>query len=536
MGSQADLRRFSSLSRRLRFSILAASPLALAGLALPASRIEPADLCGSLRLLSTGELGIVHAAPVSAAKFPAGDGPERAVTQFCRVIGVARPTPRSEIRFELWLPVHWNGRYVQLGNGGFAGNIDNPSLAAEIERGNAVAMSDTGHQGNQFDASWALDRPERVVDYGHRSIKATSDAADRLIRAYYGRIARRRYFVGCSNGGRQALMAIQRYPDDWDGVLAGAPALQWTRQLATFAAIQHRLRQAPANWIPVAKLPAIQRAAIASCPPANVSKGVALDPRLCRFDSYRLLCRGAETPECLTPAQAASLDLIRFGPRAGEPLYHGFEATSAAIPGNWGHWILDPDRDARSQLALATQAYRYLILDQPDWQVEKFDSYRDFMLARDREVAGQHLSGVLDADDTDLTRFARKGGKIIMYFGWSDALISPAAGLSYYQRVTARMGGIVQTKSFFRLFMVPGMQHCQGGIGPDSFGQAIVAPPLRRDARHDVRRALERWVEKGEGPDALVAVKYGSERSGTIAVATQELRSHPQTAGIIISR
>ena len=148
---------------------------------------------------------------------------------------VARPTQKSEISFELWLPDGWTGRYAQLGNGGFAGNIDHPSLAAEIRRGNAAAMTDTGHKAGQFDASWALGQPEKVIDYGYRSIKATSDAANLLIGRYYDRPAQRRYYIGCSNGGRQALMAAQRFPEDWDGVLAGSPAMQWTRQLATFA-------------------------------------------------------------------------------------------------------------------------------------------------------------------------------------------------------------------------------------------------------------------------------------------------------------
>ena len=173
----------------------------------------------------------------------------------CRVRGVARPRGRLEYRFRaLAARTAWSGRYYQLGNGGFAGNIDRPSLEAEAARGNAAAATDTGHRGDGFDARWAAGNPVASMDYGHRSIKATADAAAVLIAAYYGRPARWRYFAGCSNGGRQALMAAQRYPEDWDGMLAGAPANLWTDQFVAFARLQHRLRSVPGAWLPPEQL------------------------------------------------------------------------------------------------------------------------------------------------------------------------------------------------------------------------------------------------------------------------------------------
>jgi feruloyl esterase len=323
------------------------------------------------------------------------------VPEFCRVQGEAQPTADSQIGFEVWLPASgWNGRYYQLGNGGFAGNIHQPALAAELRRGNAVAATDTGHRANAFDASWALHQPAKIIDYGYRSIQETSRAAQELVREYYGTPARFRYFTGCSNGGRQAFMAAQRFAEEWDGILAGAPAYDWTWQLATFAA--------------------------------------------------------------------------------------------------------QPAGDVRSQLTFAEQFFRYLVFDDPSWTLARFDSKRDFDLARRRRIGNQTLSQVLDATDTDLTRFQQRRGKLLMYFGSADDLISPQAGVDYYERVVARMGGIERTQEFFRLFMVPGMGHCQGGAAPHAFGQAYVAPGLHDDPEHDIRRALEAWVEQGRVPERIV--------------------------------
>ena len=516
--------------RSRKAGLLALAVLALGSAGPPD---EAAGQCRRLLSISGPNLQIETAVRVAASPFSPGLDQRFDLPASCRISGIARPTRQSEIRFQFWLPDSWNGRYVQLGNGGFAGNIDEPSLANEIRRGNAAAMTDTGHRAGQFDASWALGQPDRIVDYGHRSIKVTSDAAHRLIRAYYGRPSVRNYYVGCSNGGRQALMAAQRYPRDWDGILAGAPAVRWTRQLATFAAIQHRLLDAPANWLPAAKLPAIQRAALAGCPPGTVSHGVASDPRLCAFDARSLLCRGAETPDCLTANQAKSLELIQTGPAGPDgPHYFGFEPTSADA-GGWTRWIVPPRRDAPDQLTFATEAYRYLILDDPSWTVDSFDQ-RDVALASERRVSGRRLSEILDADDPNLTRFAARGGRLIMYFGWADPVLSPRAGTEYYERVARTMGGIPPTQRFFRLFMIPGMQHCQGGLGPNTFGQAWVAPGRHPDDRHDVRHALESWVERGKAPAALRTVKYRRDAAASDVQSIQDIRPYPELPGPII--
>ena len=509
--------------RRAGFAILAAAGLML-GQGHAAGQ-RPAGRCAGLRADRDARLQILSASRVAAGPFTAAPGQSFEVPASCRIVGVIRSTRDSEIGFELWLPDNWNGRFSQLGNGGFAGNIDHPSLANEIRRGNAAAMTDTGHKGDQFDASWALGHPEKILDYGYRSIKETSDAARMLIGEYYGRSARRRYFIGCSNGGRQALMAAQRYPTDWDGIIAGSPAVKWTRQLATFAAIQHQLRINPKNWIPAQKLPAIQRAATFACGDA------ALRGAQCHLDTRALLCKGKDASDCLTTEQASTLELIQAGNAGSRPSRSGlgFAATAAAIANNWNQWILNPDRRAPSELTFATQAFRYLVLDRPDWEVEDLNFARDLPLASDRKIAGRRLADILDAGEVDLSRFEGHGGKLIMYVGWADAVISPEGGVAYYRDLMREMG-LKRTRGFARLFVVPGMQHCQGGTLPASFGQAWVAPALRADASHDIRRALEAWVEESRAPSFLTAAKYeGDLRTGTL-VATQRLRPYPGVA------
>jgi feruloyl esterase len=482
----------------MRATALLAGTIAAAGAATSALSQPAEQRCSALRSFSLPGLEIVSAVRVTAASVDVGPSAIE-VPASCRLTAVSRPTADSKIGFELWLPDTWTGRYVQLGNGGFAGNIDHPSLAAEIRRGNAAAMTDTGHKAGQFDARWAQGHPEKVIDYGYRSTKAVSDAARRLSAAYYGRNARFHYFIGCSNGGRQALMAAQRYPEDWDGILAGSPAVYWTRQLAASAAIQHRLRSDPNNWIPVEKLPAIQRAAVAGCATATAS------PWQCRLDTRPMICRGVETRNCLTSAQATTLDIIQ-----GAHGRFGFAATAAAIPVNWDQWILNPDQNAPGQAVFASQA-RYLI----------------------SAVGEGRLPAIFDAADPNLHRFKARGGKLIMYLGWSDALISPAAGMTYYRSVLQRMGGVAPTQSFFRLFVAPGMQHCQGGVAPNSFGQAWVSPGISADPANDIRSALQAWVEVGRAPPSLRAAKFAPD--DRTLVATQELRPYPRPAGPILT-
>lgn len=415
---------------------------------------------------------------------------------YCRVTGVSRPTPASDIRFEVWLPsTTWNGRYYQLGNGGFAGNIHQPSLAAEVARGNAAAATDTGHQGTGFDASWALGNPERVLDYGYRSIKTTSDAAAILITAFYGRAARKRYYAGCSNGGRQALMAAQRYPYDWDGILAGAPANMWTQQLSSFRDLQYRLRVRPENWLRPEDLALIRRSALASCPAHTVRGSVALNPNLCKFRPDKLQCRGESDDRCLTLPQVQSVHAI---------VHAGFDPTSASAE-NWGRWIVNSGSGAPSQLTFAEQSHRYLLQKNPGWSILSLN------VPNAKDVAS--LGTILNSDSLDLSAFQARGGKIISYFGWADAVISPYQGVRYYERLAKQAGGFEALQRYYRLFMIPAMEHCQGGSAGYALGQSLSAPAAHTNGLYDVRAALEYWVEKDMPPEELHAVAANSGTS-----------------------
>jgi feruloyl esterase len=281
--------------------------------------------------------------------------------------------------------------------------------------------------------------------------------------------------------------------------------------------MQQALRRDPASWIPPSKLPAIERAALATCTrAARVANGVPADPRKCPFDPAVLICDGAETDDCLTERQAAALAIIQNLP-------FGFEVSAATSEDRWASWILNDRPRAESHLTFAEQFFRHMVFDDPDWRIEVFDAVRDPVLAKSRPVSDETLARTLDATDPDLSTFETRGGKLLMYAGWADALISPKAVVAYHARVAERMGAD-RVQRFLRLFMVPGMGHCQGGEAAHAFGQAPVAPALRDDALHDIRTALEAWVERGFAVNRLVAVKYVGDDPAQGVAKTATLR------------
>lgn len=355
---------------------------------------------------------------------------------FCRVEAVARPAIRME--FDLPPAARWSGRYYQFGNGGFAGRYDRATLVAAAGRGDVAGATDTGHGGNGFDAGWAKGRPDLVRDYAWRSIKVTSDVARAVTFAYYGRDAARRYFMGCSFGGRQALVAAGRWPRDWDGVVAGAPATDWPARWRAFTRLQAAVR-APGAWLDASQVAALVR--------THDRRG-------------------------LTAAQAAGVAAIE---RAGYPLA---EADAAA----WVQWIYQPDPAVPSQATFAVQSRSIRA------------TTRDFAVPM-------------------LRAFAAKGGKVVSYFGQADAVLPPGRALA-----DARSIGAAQ--DFYRLFLVPGMAHCQGGAAPHAIGQSLAAPAID-DADHDVRRAVEAWVERGRAPARLIAGTPGDPSRTAILTAAK---------------
>jgi feruloyl esterase len=485
-----------------------------------------AATCEGLAELKLPNTTITAAQSVAAGAFapPSGSAaPYKELPAFCRVAGVIKPTNDSEIKFEVWLPgANWNGKFHGIGNGGFAGSISYTGLAGALARGYATASTDTGHSG--ADASWALGHPEKIVDYGYRAIHEMTEKAKLIVKAFYGDEPKRSYFASCSNGGRQALMEAQRYPNDYDGVIAGAPANAFSQILTGFAWNMQTTLNDPASYIPAKKLKAIEAAALAACDARDgVTDGVLDDPTKCVFDSAVLLCKSAETDECLTEKQIAALKKIYAGPRnaKGQLIIPGFTPGGETGLGGWTAWITGATQTAALQFFFSTQAFKNMVYNDPNWDYKTFD------LERDGKVANEKLAPVLNATDPNLKAFSARGGKLILYHGWNDAALPPMNTINYFQTVVANMGQR-QTNSFMRLFMAPGMQHCAGGPGPDSFGQMVTS--AQSDPQHDLTLALERWVEQGVAPDQVIATKRQGANPQAPTPRTRPLCPYPQVA------
>ena len=466
-------------------------------IALPAA----AATCESLVSTSLPHTTITVAETVAAGAFtPPGGKPLASVPSFCRVAGVLKPSSDSDIQFEVWMPsAGWNGRYLGAGNGGYAGSIGYATLGDNIAQGYATSASDTGHRGEGQSAVWALGHPEKIVDFGHRAVHETAVTAKALIKAFYGNDPRKSYFISCSNGGRQALMEAQRYPQDYDGIVAGAPANYWTHLMSAFVWDAQALMAEPGAYIPAAKLPAIEAAAMAACDTRDgVKDGVIENPAACRVEPKKLLCQGAETDQCLTAPQVATLEKLYRGPG----VFPGYPAGGEAHAAGWKPWVVGTGPKQSLTYAFGTQFFINMVYSNPSWD---FGTYQ---VKRDTKLADERMAPILNATNPDLKPFRDRGGKLILYHGWSDAAIPASNTIDYYRSVTAKLGQPA-TESFVRLYMVPGMQHCSGGDAPANFGQGGGA---RTDAQHHVGKAIEEWVENGSAPASIIASGHGRTR------------------------
>ncbi len=481
-----------------------------------------AATCEGLAELKLPNTTITTVRSIVAGAFTPASGsaaPYKDLPAFCRVAGVIKPSSDSDIRFEVWLPAaNWNGKFHGIGNGGFAGSISYAGLAGALARGYATASTDTGHSTS--DASWALGHPEKIVDYGYRAIHEMTDKAKQIVKAFYGEGPQRSYFASCSNGGRQALMEAQRYPNDYDGIIAGAPANAFTHILTGFAWNMKNTLADPAAYISAKKLKAIEAAALAACDARDgVKDGVLDEPVRCGFDPAVLLCKGAESDECLTEKQVAALKKIYAGPRnaKGQLVIPGFTPGGETGPGGWTAWITGGTPTTALQFFFSTQAFKNMVYNDPNWD------FKTFELERDGKLANEKLAPVLNATNPDLKAFNARGGKLILYHGWNDAALPPVNTINYFQSVGAKLGQR-QANGFVRLFMAPGVQHCNSGPGPDTFGQMVTSG--QSDAQHDLTLALERWVEQGVAPEQVIATK----RQGGQVTRTRPLCAYPQVA------
>ena len=490
------------------------------------------DDCEKLSTASIDKTTITLAQTVAAGTFVGPPSPfsgadlspfYKTLPAFCRVVAEAKPTSDSDIKLEVWLPASgWNGKLQGIGNGGFAGLIDTHSLGKAVKAGYVATATDTGHTGSPIDAAWAIGHPEKVADFGHRGIHEMTRIAKALAQAYFGKAPQRSYFNGCSDGGREALMEAQRYPEDYDGILAGAPANYWTALLSTAAYDTQVLTVDPASFIPPAKIPVIAAAVNAACDSLDgVRDGILNDPRQCHFDPANIQCKaGEESDKCLTSAQAVALKKLYAGTpdAAGHIVYPGYLPGAEDGQGGWGLWITGP-APAKSLMAFFGNGFfSDMVYEKPDWD------YKTFNVDAGLKTANEKTAQALNAVDADMKAFRSRGGKLILYHGWNDPAISALNTVNYYGSVIAKMGQR-DVDSFVRLYMLPGVQHCQGGPGPDDFGDIGSSA----DAQHNVNAALEQWVEKGTAPSTIIASKYVGETEKNLKM-TRPLCPYPQSA------
>ena len=495
-----------------------------------------ADTCSALGGRTIADATITVARSVSAGDFTAPDGSiQRGLPAFCQVHGTAKPVPGSNIGFELWMPAtSWNGKLEMFGNGGYSSAISYGPMANLLGKGYATLGTDTGHTGDDpvpF-VQGAANR-EIIIDWGHRAVHESVANAKLVIAAFYGRQAQHAYFSGCSTGGHQALMEAQRYPFDFDGIIAGDPGNNRTHLTAGFLwqFIQnhpHGNNNPSAQIISNPLLPVLTNAAVAQC--RGGDGGIATDdfltdPRDCRFDPTSLLCRsGQDAATCVASNQVDALHKMYGGARDlrnGHVIYPGWPMGSEASGWNryWSNPAI-PTEPARANF------WRYWVFNDPDWNWWTFDWDEDMQRTDDK------LATILNAMDPDLTSFERHGGKLIEYHGFADPVVAGADSIDYYQRVVATRrsngnpeapelgegqrgddaGALRQTQAFYRLFMVPGMAHCGGGAGANVF---------------DMQSALEEWVENAIAPDVIVATKYVDNDPAHGIAFTRPLCAYP---------
>jgi feruloyl esterase len=440
--------------------------------------------CEDLNALTLSGGAVTGAAVVASGAFSLLDGaggpvsaPFASLPAFCRVTATLRPTSDSDIRIEVWLPaVGWNGRFQAVGNGGWAGVIPYTSLARAIAAGYASAGTDTGHTGNT--AAFAPGHPEKVIDMAYRAVHEMTVHAKAIVAAYYGNPPTLSFWNACSTGGRQGVTSAVRYPTDFDVIVAGAPAVDWMRLHAGRIALNQTVNRTPAHVIPREKYTIVHAAVLNACDARDgVRDGVIENPRACSFDPQVLQCKGPAGAGCLSAPQVETARAFYSPvthPLTGEIVMPGLERGTELSWATLG---------GPQPLGNAVEAFRYVVHEDPSWD------WRRFNLATDLELSETILGDALASADANLVPFFDRGGKLLMYHGWSDPQVPPGNTIAFFERVVATAGRAA-VGTAVQLYMVPGMNHCGGGSGTDSFN------PMR---------AAEQWAESGEAPSRITA-------------------------------
>ncbi len=478
------------------------------------SGAAPATACDSLSSLALPNTTITLAQAVDAGAFrpptPAQVAAARGFGElpaFCRVAATLRPSADSDIKIEVWMPLaDWNGKFQAVGNGGWSGSIAYPAMGNALRRGYATSSTDTGHAGSS--ASFALGHPEKLIDFGYRSEHEMTVAAKAIITTFYSRAPRYAYWNGCSAGGRQALKEAQRFPEDYDGIIAGAPASDWTGRSAEALRVAQAMHKDKddASYIPPEKYRLIHDAVLQACDAADgVKDGIIEDPTRCTFDPQTLACSSSSSPAsavCLTQPQ---IDAARVVYATGLNSRSKREITGLQ-PGSelgWATW------GGPQPLGIAYDHFRFIVFKDPAWDFHTFDFTTAVPLAE--QIDSDTGGGMINAIDPNVKPYFARGGKLIQYHGWNDPQISPGSSVNYYKSVAAALGGTGQIDGSYRLFMVPGMAHCGGGEGPNTF---------------DMLPALEQWVEHAQAPARVIASRLTAGKTER----TRPLCPYPQVA------
>ena len=461
--------------------LLLSSALALS--AAPTGATTP---CESLAKLSLPHVTIHSAETVAAGTFKAPSVPGgfpvnqaqfKSLPEFCRVMATLTPSSDSDIKIEVWLPASgWNNDFQAIGNGGWNGTMGYGPLADGVKRGFATAGTDTGHEGGS--ASFAMGHPERLPDFAYRAVHEMTVTSKAIIQSFYGSAPRYSYWNGCSTGGRQGLKEAQKFPADFDGIVAGAPANFQTHLHVWSIWVAQQMNKTPDSYLPPDKLAVLHKAVLQVCDPEDgVKDGLINDPTRCHFDPKTIECKGEDHSACLNPAQVAAVAAIYLGPKDA----HGKDVFPSFEPGSELGWNLLAGKQAAS---VAADSFTYVVYKNPSWD------WRSMNLDTDVAAIEKTYGTLIDATDPNMKPFFSHKGKLLLYHGWNDQAIAPLNTVNYYSNVVKNLGGEAKAADDVRLFMVPGMTHCAGGEGPNDF---------------DKMTAIQDWVEHGKAPEILIA-------------------------------
>jgi len=465
---------------------------------LAPARLRAAS-CESLSKQSSPTVSITLAKPTDAGIFtPSGSTSKfPGLPAFCRVSATLKPTSDSDIQIEVWLPAStWNGKFLAVGSGGWGGSINYEEMASALRRGYATSSTDDGH--STPGASFIVGHPEKFIDFAYRAEHEMTVEAKALIKAFYGREARYSYWNGCSGGGREGLLQAYRYPDEFDGIIAGDPANVRRNAWALWLAVQ--TFKDPAAHIPPEKYPMIHRAVLDACDANDGLKdGLIENPQSCHVEFKKIECKSANGPDCLTPrqVQTAQTMISPATTASGKVLFPRLE------PGTELRWARLAGGPQPADLFL--DQFRYVVYHDPNWDWRTFDLERD---AAKADATNKEVDDL----DPHLASFANHGGKLLIYHGWADQQVAPGSSIEFYKSAVELSDNPAKSSNWIRLFMAPGMAHCSGGEGPDSFDSISV---------------IEQWVEQGQAPSQIVAAHHNAAHE---VDRTRPLCPYPQVA------